>query len=498
MDLQFQKQEISFLRSFVNQVQNLEQTQELRIPEGMPGAERVVLCRGQVLIRSKEWSRDSIRASGGVQVWLLYIPEDGSQPRQLETWIPFQMDWDLPKDCPEGRIRLLPRLRYADARLISAGRLLIRVGVGVLAQGWAAQHQTVYSAADVPDTVQLLQETIPVQLPKEAGEKHFELEETLSLPASVPKPDRLLYFCMDPVVTDQRVLSGKLVFRGHGNLHLMYQCEDGGLQSWDTELPFSQYVQLENAASSDAQADVMLAVTSLELEPEEEGNIRIRASLTAQYLVDDRELLELVSDVWCPFRETELQRAELSLPAVLDRRQERVHAEHILPVASDTVPDTCVLVDFPRQRREGERVVVEQTAVVQLLYYDRDGQLHSAEQRLGGSVEMKAHEATDGMAVPLSVSVSVTEKPDTLEVQMDLPVDLLFSAGQGMTMVTGASLGDLQEPDPDRPSLILLRAGGQRLWDIARESGSTVAAIRAANSLEGEPEQGRMLLIPVV
>jgi len=64
-------------------------------------------------------------------------------------------------------------------------------------------------------------------------------------------------------------------------------------------------------------------------------------------------------------------------------------------------------------------------------------------------------------------------------------------------MVTGLALGEEKKPDPARPSLILRRAGGQRLWDIAKSTGSTVSGIRKANGLEQEPEEGRILLIPV-
>ena len=64
-------------------------------------------------------------------------------------------------------------------------------------------------------------------------------------------------------------------------------------------------------------------------------------------------------------------------------------------------------------------------------------------------------------------------------------------------MVTGLTLGEVQEPDPGRPSLILYRAGKTRLWDIAKQNGSTVEAIRKANGIAEEPEPGRMLLIPV-
>jgi len=52
-------------------------------------------------------------------------------------------------------------------------------------------------------------------------------------------------------------------------------------------------------------------------------------------------------------------------------------------------------------------------------------------------------------------------------------------------------------PDPNRPSLIVRRAGANRLWDIAKDSGSTVEAIQKVNGLQGEPAPDQMLLIPV-
>ena len=71
------------------------------------------------------------------------------------------------------------------------------------------------------------------------------------------------------------------------------------------------------------------------------------------------------------------------------------------------------------------------------------------------------------------------------------------SARSGIPMVTGLRIGEEREADPNRPSLILRRAGKGRLWDIAKSTGSTVEAIQAANRLSEEPEESRILLIPV-
>ena len=69
---------------------------------------------------------------------------------------------------------------------------------------------------------------------------------------------------------------------------------------------------------------------------------------------------------------------------------------------------------------------------------------------------------------------------------------------QQFTMLTGLETGKAVAADPGRPTLILQRAGGSSLWEIAKQTGSTPDAIRRANGLKEEPEAQQMLLIPVI
>ena len=68
---------------------------------------------------------------------------------------------------------------------------------------------------------------------------------------------------------------------------------------------------------------------------------------------------------------------------------------------------------------------------------------------------------------------------------------------QGMRMIAGLDIGEMEQPDPARPSLILRRTEGEALWDLAKSYGTTVAAICQANQLQAEPQLGQLLLIPI-
>lgn len=498
MELQFNKTSCHCLTRVAREVQNEELTQEVRLPDGMPDIGRVLATWGQVTLRSKEWRAGMVSVSGGVMLWVLYAPEDGSDARCVDTWIPFNLKWDVSSAEREGAIRVLPLLRFADSRALSARKMMVRAGVAAMGDILCQMEAEVYQAEEVPGDVELLKNTYPARIPKESGEKTFLLDEDLTLPNSMPAPEKLLSYTIQPEVTEKKVMVGKAVFKGNGNLHLIYRCADGKVRTWDFELPFSQFQELDGEHGPEASLDTAMAVTSLELDLGEEGRLRLKCGLVCQYLVDDCCMLELTEDAYSPRRQVEVQMDSLRLPAILDDRRENITAEQSVQGQSGQVVDVTFLPDFPRQRRTGDEITFELPGMFQVLYYGEDDSLQAFNARWEGSCSLGAGEDSriDAVVVPMG-SPSAMASGDAMELQGQLRLVTSTTAERGIPMVTGLELGELQEPDQLRPSLILCRPEGEGLWQLAKRCGSTVAAIRQANALEGEPGENQMLLIPV-
>lgn len=498
MELQFEKTICTCMDAVICEVQNTEQSQELRISDGMPDIGRILAAWGQPVLRSKEWRSDSVAINGGLLVWVLYAPEDGTEPRCVDSWMAFQMNWDLPEGCPEGQLRIQLLPRFVDARSVSARKILLRSGVAALCQAYIPTEAEFSQPQQVPEDVELLCQRYPVRVYKEAGEKTFLLDEDLTLPGSAPQPEKLISYCLSPELSDQKVMADKVVFRGNGNLHLLYRSEEGQLHSWDFPLPFSQYADLKNSFGTDAQSDIVLCPTGVELELDDEGHLRLKSSLTAQYLVDNLELLEIVEDAYSPLRQLQLERRDMVIPAVLDVKRENLYGEQTIPADVNLAADLRFLPDFSRQYRVGDNIRMEVPGQFQVLYYDENGALQGATARWEGSRQIKADEKVRLQAVPVHAAAPQLALSDgTMTLKMELPLSVTATAQQEVPMVTGITAGEVREPDPGRPSLILHRADSRRLWDIAKENGSTVEAIRRANGIQEEPEPGRMLLIPI-
>ena len=499
MELQFNKSLCRCLKTLTRQTQNQEQTQEFRLPDGLPDIGTVLGAWGQVVLRSKEWHTGSMHISGGVMAWVLYMPDEDTKPQCVETWIPFQMKWEFPDSDRDGVMYASCLLRSIDARTTSARKLMIRAGIGVLAQAFVPDEFAIYTPSEMPEDVQLLWKKYPVCMPKEAGEKAFILEEELSLPDSGPNIQKILRYELMPEILEEKIVSNRLVFRGVGRLHLVYCSENGEIYTFDFELPFSQYTELDDTYDDGATVEITPVVTGLEIETGEDGVLLLKAGLAAQYVVYDCMVLEFVEDAYSTAKELTPIMTMLELPVVLDRRKETIQAEAVIEDTVGRIVDTAFYPDHPRITRENGSVTGEYPGVFQMLYYDEAGSLRGANSRLEKDWELPADENAK-----VQMRICSTEMPQgsvsggNASLRSSINAEAETRMQTGIDVVSGLTLGDVRQRKQDAPSLIVRRMGQDSLWDIAKEVGSTVDAIEKVNKLTAEPSPQQMLLIPVM
>ena len=496
MELQWKSVPLACLGCGLRQVQNQEQTLELRLTEGMPDIGRVLCAWGQVCLRSKQWRSDSIGVSGGISAWVLYAPEDGSEPRCVEGWVPFQAKWSLPENHREGTILVQTLLRSLDARTLSARKLMVRGSVAVLAETYAPAEISVAQPEELPDGVEVCRRTYPVRLCREAGEKLFSLEDSLPMPQM---PVRKLLWCrVAPTVTEQAVAGSRVVVRGTAGVHYVYIGEDDRLHSDTQQLPFAQFADLEGSFDKEATASVTMAVSDAACSLTE-GQIQVKCSLIAQYLIHAPSLLELTEDAYSPLRAVKPTVAALEMPVILEELAQTLDAEAEMAAPADRVVDGVFLPDYPVQYRENGQLVLELPGTFQALYYDREENLQVATAEWTGHWQMPAGEGcTARISLEPPQRCDATAAGEQLRLGDALRLNIQTCADQSLPMVTALEVGEAITPDPDRPSLILRRAGELSLWELAKACGSTVEAIEKANRLTDEPAPDRMLLIPVI
>jgi hypothetical protein len=285
-------------------------------------------------------------------------------------------------------------------------------------------------------------------------------------------------------------MDDKLVFRGTATLHAVYLGQDGMLHAWDGEVPISQFAELQREYSDEAELWVMPAVTDMELTRLDNGRLSVKAGILGQYVVYDHPTISLVTDAYCPGCEVELRQQEVRLPNVQERRGEQIAFSQTFPEDGIQLVAGSFCLSQPRMSRDEATV----EGVAGVLYYDPESRLRTAQMPVSQDVSLPEGDWQSWLSPPSTVQGAIS--PDGISLQTTAGLQSMNMDEKGITMITGVSVGEPASRE-GRPSLILRRAGDMSLWELAKKCGSTVDAIRAANSLEGEPAREKMLIIPV-
>lgn len=499
MEVQFQVNQIPILRQLKSEMQTQEQTQEVRLNDSMPDMGRVLAAWGQMVIRGKEWHGEDMGVTGGVMAWVLYAPEDGGQAQCVECWIPVHIKWEIPPTDRDGSILCHGLVKSVDARILSSRKMMVRATVGFLGQAYAPDEIPNYIPEQIPGDIQLQEKIYPICLAREAGEKAFMMDEELTMPSTAPALDKLIRFSLMPEVTDQKVLGDKVVFRGNTALHILYRTPEGALASWDFEIPFSQYSELQQEYGHQAQAQLMPVVTSLELEPGEQGRLRLKVGVSGQYLIYDTQDISVIEDAYSPDRAVTVKQEMMELPAVLERQTQPVRAEYTGNFSSSRVADVEFNPGLPRKQKKPEEMALEVPGMFQTLYYDPEGVLQASSNhwQMDMTLPMGENDAMELWCSPGGRPLA-TPGEESTALRGELQLNTVTYATEQIPAVTGLNIGEITEKDPLRPSLILQRPGQEDLWTLAKKCGSTVSAIREASGLSDDPDPDRILLIPVL
>ena len=496
MELQFQKREAACLRPIIRETKQTELTQELRLSDGMPDAGRILGVWGQPMIRSKQWSGDQITVSGGVMAWVLYTPEDGTECRCVDLWVPFQMRWDIPAGESEGVIRVIPALRFADGRSVSSRKFMVRMGLSVHMEALCPMSYCIYEPGEMPEGVHILRRTYPLRLPKASGEKIFTVDEEFQMPDQ-QTASRLLRYMVRPEILEKKVMGDKVIFRGNLNLNFMYRDGEGELRSREEDVPFSQFDQMEQILSRDGTVDIHMVVTGLELDLQDQ-RVHLKCSLAAQYLLEEETALELVQDAYGQNRDVKLMEDSINLPVILEQRTDSVSAEQVMQGKNGQIIDATFTPDFPRYHKGVGETEQQFSGVFHVIYRGEGESIQNISLRWESQKTLPMGEGctVDGMVIGQG-KIRAVETAEGISLSVPLQIQSCTTVNQEFQMVSGMELGQSAEPDPNRPSLILCRPGKESLWSLAKRCGSTVGAIQRANDLEEEITENKILLIPV-
>lgn len=493
MEMKFNKTVMRYLQSVVRKFQTQEQSQQVRLTDGMPDAEKVVACWGQVILRSKQWETDCIQVTGGVTTHILYMSRESKKLQCMETWVPFQIELEIPDHSADGSVTVRPSLHSVEARVLSERKLQVYVTVGVTLDASVMNEANLYFTNEHDDMVQILSNHYPLQLPVEASEKHFNLEESLDVSSS-NDDIKILRYTMEMVLTESKIIADKLVLRGNALVDILYMDADGGIYSWNTEIPVSQYAQLSMEYEPGSHADICFAVTDLDIETTDGSGFVLKAGVLAQYTIYENKNITIIEDAYSNARELEIHSDVLQLPSILEQKEEILEPEVALELADHKILDIALFMEELQTDIDDASFCVKPKGYFQILSLDPEGNLQNSTRKWESVWRL---DASPDIATDVSAAIEGRPKIRGQKIAAPLKLKLACMNVNPISIINDIQIGEPLPTNQNRPSIILCRAESKSLWELAKCNGSTVEAIQKANNITSEPIAEKLLLIPV-
>ena len=500
MDICLSKTSVSCLKKVYEERFCREETAETVVPDVMPDIGEIICGDGSVYLRSKEVSAGRLTLTGTVSAVVLYLPEEGGCPRKLTVELPYSITAESPDITENCTAAATVRLAYLEARTLNPRKVHVRAGLNVCAACYEPAEITF--GAEVPEECEMdlhtRMETVTVSPVAGVWEKTFVLTDEYPMPAGRSSAEELIGENVELLAEDAKLVGNKVIFKGTAKISLLWQGEDGNLESAAFSSNFSQILEIggigEAGELSDIQIELMPTGAYFELLPPGGGSktVSMELHVLAQAICAQNRTLNYVSDAYSNAYPLELSCGEpervVSESPLLLRDNMRGLVE--TPFSVREVVQTLADPGLWTETEDGFSCPIH----VKLLLRDEEGVLRGVVRSFTAKFPNQADDETE-MTLRSVYCGELYAAPATGGVEVRLVAEARAAVCTAVTISSVECVSADEENPVDLsqlPSVVILPGYNGDFWTLAKRYHSTVERIEAANSESGSG----VLLIP--
>lgn len=494
MKLEFMRSGMDYLRPVYRESRLVEDTAESIVPDSCPDAVEVLHTSGVCFLRGKELSDGLLSLSAGVSASAVLGVEGRNAPEVVEVYIPMSLKLEDSSLSGGQNCRVSVELRRLDGHLVNPRKVMVRAAVRISVWVYGQEHQE-HLTECLDSTVQILKQTAPIRCLQAMGEKNYTVEDRVSL-VSEGEMAAVAGCQIRLRHTDTKLTGTRGVFRGTAGLTVLYLDEAGKVKTAETQLPFSQYIDLGDCQETD-ELCLTSHLTGADVTPGPEGALNVTLQLLTVAEVWGKTEIGYIGDMYSICGNTEPEWQECCHESLLDR-------QHFAPVAHGAAEGAAGKYLFSSlisgdisSRRNGESVTMTLPVTVYLLYEEETGALKGGSCRVELEATTQAAENCRFECVGEQLEV-IAAQDGAVNVKVSGEMTVISYGTTLVKEIVGAELTE-EEGKSGGPGLIIRRPKpGETLWLLAKDYRTTQEAIARANGLEGQELGENMLLIPSV
>ena len=437
------------------------------VPDTFPDIGRIVCAYGTAVIKDQTPQNDRLLVSGTVQTTVLYEPENGGKLRRLSVPVTFAHIEECEGLTAESICSTVCRIAAVDAEAMNSRKVSVSVQLCFLTEGYCKAECNVTESVEL-DGIECLSHLQSITLLEQVRSYPVTILDDIQLADAAELSLRHSDCTMQ--VSECRAMHGRIIVKGEAVLHCLAMQEDDAVRVLNSSTPFTQMLELPEA-EEDALTAVRMTVSEADCRLESDGMLSCTISAQAMVLLRQERRLRCIEDMYLPGKELAaqaehpvLQNMPSAQPFTSEGSETLQTAQHV----SHVIAAQAVCCGAKRVSESELQI----KAGVRVLYLSDELTL-SARATAAGERGLLLTVTANGAAA--------TQERVTFCHISALEIKPKESSHNGVTLVLKQINGE------------------ERLWDIAKNCGTTEQAIRCANDLPTEAEcvQNAMLLIPI-
>lgn len=481
---------------------------DISLPDYCPDIMRILRCSVTNSITNSKISGDRATVDGNAKIRIVYA-DDKNGIYCYEQDYPFSKYAELSDSYDGAVLCTSAKTEYANCRAVSKKRIDIHGVVSIRFRIFGIKRDSVITDAE-GDGIQLKRNRVTTDNAVAVVMKKFQLSQTEE--ADGGEIGKIFYACASPILTETKIIKGKILLKGEAVLKVMYCSGNKENESVcvNYNLPFSEIVDIENIDDS-CKVSVNFNVDQVQAEPKTDNDgeykyLNLGCDICAVVTAYKSEELCVIADAYSTQKEIDAKYKTTSFTQILQNLNDSIICRESIDLSSMNPQRIYAAIAQSPEAKccfDSDKMTVRGKIPLKFILIDGEGVPafceREAEFEYSRSVDAKGGNLhLDPSLFLTGYSCSLTNDGRAeFKAEMNISADITETC-ECRTLVSLKASENAEIKKRHSALVICFCNGGEKVWDIARKYNTTVEDIMSENELTSEEiGEKRMLMIPV-
>ncbi|MDP4117952.1 MAG: DUF3794 domain-containing protein [Bacillota bacterium] len=476
---------------------------DIIVPDTMPDVLKVLQVDGYAVTEGKVINDGKISVRGRIDCKILYVPENARGVKSIGYSIPFNYNENIPGAEENMYFNAQSDVAHIEYQPVNSRKISVKVVVEIQKKV-IGKNGISYVCAVEGDDAEVKQEVMH-------GKNLIvgqENEITVSDKMPAPKGATSLLKCDADIRTkDIKIINNKVVAKGEIGVNALYSCDDDGVDCSEGTIPFTEILDAEGISENQiTNVKYRMQGVDADVKEGEGGEKELHCNIKLLVVITSEEPVEFsaVSDIYGTKKKLMPTVSGVKIKEPVGETTGKVNLREIVSLKEgmpkiNRIYNMAVRPYINECKVTGNGIKVEGSADCYVTYVadKEDSLVQTAMYSLPFATTISGNYC-DGCTAMADAEVENSEysvSGDNIELRINITIKAQAEKEKENEIVT--DVAEEEESMENRPAMVLYFVQkGDSIWEIAKRYHSKISDIEQINKLEGNPEEGTMLLIP--